>query len=89
MTIENKLYSILFQVDRQRHTQVKTELCNECNEKWCVTVCPAECYKIVEGKVEFAYDGCLECGTCQKVCEKGAIDWNYPRGGFGVCFRYG
>jgi ferredoxin like protein len=30
---------------------------------------------------------CLECGTCLLVCDKGALDWNYPKGGFGVRFR--
>ena len=89
MTIESRLYSILFQVDRERHITVKTELCEGCIEKWCTCICPAECYKIVEGRVEFAYEGCLECGACWKVCDKEAIDWKYPRGGFGVCFRYG
>ena len=30
---------------------------------------------------------CLECGTCLIICEKGALDWKYPRGGFGVRYR--
>ncbi|NPV74148.1 MAG: ferredoxin family protein, partial [Pelotomaculum sp.] len=41
-------------------------------------------------EVNFDYAGCLECGTCRAVCPKeGAIAWGYPRGGFGVSFRYG
>jgi len=89
MSIENRLYTVLFRADRERHITVKPELCERCLEKWCTYICPAECYKIVDGKMEFSYEGCLECGACQKVCDKEAIDWKYPRGGFGVCFRYG
>ena len=89
MIIENRLYTVLFRVDRERHITIKTELCQGCLEKWCTCICPAECYRIVDGKMEFSYEGCLECGACRKVCDREAIDWRYPRGGFGVCFRYG
>jgi len=36
------------------------------------------------------YAGCLECGTCRVVCnDKGIVKWEYPKGTFGVNFRYG
>ena len=89
MRVESRLYTLLYQVDRQRHITVNSEICANCKEQWCTFVCPAECFSMVEGKVEFAYDGCLECGSCRQVCEKKAIDWKYPRGGYGVGFRYG
>ena len=48
----------------------------------------------VEGVKVLVYniDGCLELGACLVVCNKigrGAIKWNYPRGGHGVHFRFG
>lgn len=89
MTVENRLYTVLFLPDRRRHIAVRPELCARCVERWCTHVCPAGCYTYVEGKMEFAYEGCLECGTCLKVCDNAAIDWKYPRGGFGAHFRYG
>jgi ferredoxin like protein len=89
MTIESRLSLVLFQVDRQRHIKLNSEVCEHCDRKWCLTVCPAECFLLVDNKVEFSYEGCLECGTCKNVCEKGAINWVYPRGGFGTCFRHG
>ncbi|HOV79032.1 MAG TPA: hypothetical protein PK728_02920, partial [Bacillota bacterium] len=49
-------------------------------------------YTVKEGESEISFDyaGCLECGTCRAVCpKKGAIDWRYPRGGFGINYRYG
>ena len=46
--------------------------------------------QVLDGSVRFDYAGCLECGTCRilgldTVLEK----WDYPRGTFGVEFRYG
>ncbi|MEK6545549.1 MAG: ferredoxin family protein, partial [Nitrospinota bacterium] len=32
-------------------------------------------------------EGCLECGTCRIACE--FIEWRNPKGGYGVCYRYG
>ena len=35
-------------------------------------------------------DGCLECGTCRIIGEaSGDIEWSYPRGGYGVLFKFG
>lgn len=89
MTIATRLYTVVYRVDRERHITLKSEICKDCAEKFCTWICPAECYRLVEGMVEFAYEGCLECGTCRMACDKGAIDWKYPRGGFGTSFRYG
>ncbi|MCG2879366.1 ferredoxin family protein, partial [Obesumbacterium proteus] len=31
-----------------------------------------------------------ECGTCRILCRDSVLDeWNYPRGTFGVEYRYG
>ena len=55
------------------------------------TLCPAGCYTLTEaGQVEVAPDGCFECGTCRVMCEpSGEVEWNYPRGGYGVLFKFG
>jgi ferredoxin like protein len=51
--------------------------------------CPAGCYAQNEqGQVEVSTDGCLECGTC-RVLALGEIEWNYPRGGYGIMFKFG
>jgi ferredoxin like protein len=35
-------------------------------------------------------DGCLECGTCRVICEESAMSsWEYPRGGYGILFKFG
>jgi ferredoxin like protein len=42
------------------------------------------------GQVEIAVDGCIECGTCRVIGEpSGDIEWSYPRGGYGVLFKFG
>lgn len=53
--------------------------------------CPAGLYKQQEdGSVRFDYAGCLECGTCRILGLGTALEkWEYPRGTFGVEYRYG
>ena len=53
--------------------------------------CPAGLYKRQDdGSVRFDYAGCLECGTCRILGLETALEkCEYPRGTFGVEFRYG
>ncbi len=55
----------------------------------CVQACPAKCYTYTEetGRLDVVYENCLECGTCLVICEKKAVEWKYPRGGYGVHYR--
>lgn len=89
MKIEERLALNKFAVDSQAHIALKEEVCASCRERPCLTICPAECFKLRDGKVAFSYEGCLECGSCRTVCRKGALEWGYPRGGFGVSYEYG
>ena len=52
---------------------------------------PAGLYKKQQdGSVSFDYAGCLECGTCRILGLDSALEkWEYPRGTFGVEYRYG
>lgn len=76
--------------DTQKHISVERDICKGCVHKHCLYVCPAQVYKLnKDGEVELDLDGCLECGTCKIACIKGSIGWNYPRGGFGVQYKYG
>ncbi len=89
MAIEDKLATTRFEVDAAPHIRVNTELCEDCREQGCLYICPVRNYTLEEGKLSFSWQGCVECGACRIVCEAGAIAWDYPRGGFGVCLRYG
>ena len=88
MNIDDKLALNLFHVDKEAHIKVNTEICGKCPHRLCTFVCPVENYKIEDDKMVFSWEGCLECGTCRIICDQGALDWNYPKGGFGIIFRY-
>ncbi|MBM3578311.1 MAG: ferredoxin family protein [Alphaproteobacteria bacterium] len=90
--VEDKLYLNRYLVDAGRahikvrpHTKPSPQLLSLLN------VCPAHCYELNSaGQVEIATDGCVECGTCRIIAEaSGDIEWNYPRGGYGVLFKFG
>jgi ferredoxin like protein len=77
--------------DDQAHIKVNKEQCRSCREKPCLYACPAGLYTLKDEEMQFDYAGCLECGTCRVVCPRAGevITWAYPRGGFGVQFRFG
>jgi ferredoxin like protein len=90
--VEDKLYYNRYLVDVGRpHIKVKAHKAPSANLKSMLTACPARCYALNdEGQVEVTVDGCIECGTCRILCEKsGDIEWSYPRGGYGVLFKFG
>ncbi|MGI2259667.1 ferredoxin family protein [Shewanella sp. GXUN23E] len=53
--------------------------------------CPAGLYKLLDdGSIRFDYAGCLECGTCKILCGDTILEkWEFPRGTFGIEYRYG
>lgn len=72
------------------HIVIDPTICATCESQECVHICPAGCFTQDEGRVQFAYEGCLECGTCRVMCPRGGIrSWEYPAGGFGVSYRIG
>lgn len=89
LKVEDKLALNKFEIDRDVHIIVNEKLCDACDLKSCLYACPAECYTLRQNHVTFSYEGCLECGSCRISCDKQAIEWRYPRGGFGVCYQYG
>jgi ferredoxin like protein len=92
MSVEQLLGFDKFAVDDDHaHIKVDKEICKTCPGKPCTYACPAGLYTVKEGAISFDYAGCLECGTCRVVCPNAekALTWAYPRGGFGIQFRYG
>lgn len=90
--VEQKLFQNRYLVDEGRpHITVKPHKVPSKRLLSLLKVCPAGCYsQNEEGQVEVATDGCLECGTCRVLCASaGDITWEYPRGGFGVMFKFG
>ena len=90
--VEDKLFYNRYLVDIGRpHITVTAHETPSANLKAMLTACPARCYALNDqGQVEVTVDGCIECGTCRVLCEEGGdIVWNYPRGGYGVLFKFG
>jgi ferredoxin like protein len=90
--IEDKLYQNRYLVDAGRpHIKVRPHDVPSPELRALTTACPAGCYSLDDqGRVEIVPDGCMECGTCRVLCgESGEVEWNYPRGGFGVLFKFG
>lgn len=90
--VEEKLFQNRYQVDAGRpHIKIRP---HETPSKALLSLtytCPAGCYSLNDkGQVEITADGCVECGTCRIVTAKTReIEWNYPRGGFGVLYKFG
>ena len=94
VNVQDKLFQNRYKVDAGRpHIRIRApEVCaNDCRDQACTFVCPAGCYS-AEGNrsVTLITDGCLECGSCRVICtEHRNVDWEYPRGGHGILFKFG
>ncbi|MBU1923980.1 MAG: 4Fe-4S dicluster domain-containing protein [Candidatus Omnitrophica bacterium] len=89
MRLEDKLFLVKTKKDKESHIKIDHAKCKDCAPKVCLTVCPANTYEEINCRIEASYENCLECGSCQVACTKGAIEWQNPRGGFGVTFFNG
>ena len=90
--VEEKLFQNRYLVD-EGHPHVCVTEGKEATPalKAIISCCPAGCWGLTEdGKVEPTLDGCLECGTCRILtAQDGDLNWNYPRGGFGIAYKFG
>lgn len=88
--LADKLYLLKYEVDEESHLVIKDQkVCQECERKPCINRCPAEVYSWEGDRLQVAYENCVECGVCKIVCPYENIDWRYPRGGYGVSFKFG
>lgn len=88
--LTDKLYTVKYKTDTQSHLQAKdVEVCRSCKDKPCIPRCCAEVYSWEDDHLHIAFENCLECGVCKVICPYDNIDWSYPRGGFGVVYKFG
>ncbi|BCV59944.1 4Fe-4S dicluster domain-containing protein [Shewanella algae] len=91
VNVDVKLGVNKFYVD-EGHPHIELVESPDINEfRKLVNACPAGLYKIQDdGSLKFDSAGCLECGTCKMLCGETIIKkWEYPRGTFGIEYRYG
>jgi ferredoxin like protein len=91
MDVAEKLTINLIREDTESHITIDQDKCKKCEARPCLFICPAKLYEKSEdtGEIKAEHAGCLECGTCMITCPEAALTWTYPRGGFGVQYRYG
>ena len=53
--------------------------------------CPATVYdwNAPQKKIIVSYENCIECGACRMLCPFDNIKCHWPRGGFGVQYKFG
>jgi ferredoxin like protein len=88
--LDDKLYKVKYKTDDVSHLKIKDQgTCLQCDHKPCIPRCPAEVYELEKDEILVAFENCLECGVCKIVCPYDNIEWEYPRGGFGVVWKFG
>lgn len=93
MKIEDKLFLVKMKVDEGNpHIFIRNErVCLSCYDKPCTLVCPANTYTWDEAnkKIVIAWENCIECAAAELLCPYSNIVWRYPRGGYGVEYKFG
>lgn len=90
--IDDQLMTLKYYVDESlaHISLVSPEVCIDCAKKDCLYFCPVNAYQEQDsGQVQIAYQSCIECGSCRLMCPHNNILWKYPRGGFGVAYKFG
>jgi len=95
-TVESKLGLLHFKKSPEAHihlakTGADSPCVTACKDKPCTTVCPAVVYEweAKQQKILVAYENCIECGACRMLCPFDNIKCEWPKGGFGVQYKYG
>ena len=87
--LDERLATLNFRLDPEPHIVIRQDLCLTCVGRPCTVVCPAGLYEWDGAQIVHSCEGCLECGSCRVICPLEAIEWCYPLGGYGVCYRWG
>lgn len=91
MKIEDKLFLDRYRVSEESHLKIteQKKCMEECQDQPCLYFCPANVYRLEDGRISVHYEGCLECGSCRIACPLLNIEWSFPHGGYGICHKFG
>ncbi len=90
--VDDLLITLKYFIDEEEpHLWIEEhEVCTRCEHKPCIYFCPVGVYTLgSDGKIQVAYQSCVECGSCRVGCPYTNIGWVLPRGGFGVAYKFG
>ena len=90
--VSDRLFTIRYKCDDQSHLIIKDrDVCLKCTTKDCNYFCPSDVYEWDPKQkiTTVAYENCIECGTCRIACPSHNIYWVYPKGGYGITYKYG
>ena len=88
-SIAPRLMTLQYNVDETAHIVVDGAHCATCAPHPCLRFCPAKCFTPNPKQgIDYYHAGCVECGACLLHCPRDAVKWEYPRGGFGVNYRF-
>jgi ferredoxin like protein len=90
--IDDMLMSLKYYVDEHESHLciISSEVCKQCTDKGCLYFCPVGVYREeASGAVQISYQSCIECGSCRVMCPHNNVIWKYPRGGFGIAYKFG
>ena len=79
-------------VDEARaHVRIRDQaVCAACAQQPCLAFCPVQVFaRDALGGITVGYQACLECGSCRIGCPNANVDWQLPRGGYGVAYKFG
>lgn len=90
--IDDVLMSLKYYVDEhEAHLRLlNPEVCVTCQGKECLFFCPVGVYRQdPSGGIQISYQSCIECGSCRVMCPHNNVFWKFPRGGYGVAYKFG
>jgi ferredoxin like protein len=91
-SIEERLFTIRYKADDKSHLIINSQnVCETCESKECNFFCPSDVYlwHDTEKMTSVAFENCIECGTCRLACPFYNIEWVYPKGGYGITYKFG
>lgn len=92
VNVDDLLAAVKYYVDEEfAHIKIKDQdVCAHCVTHPCLNFCPAGVFTMDrQGRVLVGYQACVECGSCRVGCPYLNVDWNLPRGGHGVAYKFG
>jgi len=93
VNVDDKLGLLTFKNDHNSHISIiDPKVCSDkCKDKPCTKICPAKVYEWVDSqnKIVVGFENCIECGAARMLCPYMNIKMDFPRGGFGVKYKYG